>query len=588
MAAEQHFVLVLKEVDLLRAGGPGVNDVLDSAVWQGLMLQMQAHEFDMLVITPPCSTFSRARFANSAGPTPLRTKAWPWGFPWLEGVNLAACELGNEFIRLTFEALQLASNLSMGSITEHPEDLGATNSGELPGSLWAMEETFALAKSISASTVCFFQCPFGAASSKPTRLLSTIPLSNPDELTLAKGWPRFAKSGRYLGPLPARCGHKHQPLIGRSSSGSFRTSASAAYPASMCKWLAREIVIYCLAKGISTSPVLKKGDFSTGAQEFSTGAQAVGQALTEPPEQASMGQGQGEDSTSSEDEEGITRPLLKNHKGGVGMPVTTSWGGKSKEIHDGGGLCSPGRWMPGRRRRYLWKGLGSLRHLLRKALHEHIPDVTKVCCQLATGKLVESPFSDSLLESCRNIWFQALEEGKGEITKEEIRTVPEFQVFYLPAIGETLRLLGDPDWRIYFVGKESFSKGVPIGFRSGLPRTPAVFPRKTKWRSYEENEEVWDMENYQSAANLGHVLQEQFQREADMGMMYETTLEQARLDFPGDSLRVAANGAIEKSDHTWRIIHDGTHGVAVNPGIRPRDQQKMPVAGDARGIMLYF
>ena len=68
--------------------------------------------------------------------------------------------------------------------------------------------------------------------------------------------------------------------------------------------------------------------------------------------------------------------------------------------------------------------------------------------------------------------------------------------------------------------------------------------------------------------------------------MYETTLAQAQLDYPGDRLRVAANGAIEKSDHTFRIIHDATHGVNVNPLIQPRDQQKMPTAGDARAIMV--
>ena len=93
------------------------------------------------------------------------------------------------------------------------------------------------------------------------------------------------------------------------------------------------------------------------------------------------------------------------------------------------------------------------------------------------------------------------------------------------------------------------------------------------------------MDNYKSAAVLGDVLQEQFEAESALGMMFETTLAQAQKDYPGDRLRVAANGAIEKSDSSWRIIHDGTHGVLVNLGIKPRDQQRMPVAGDARAIM---
>eukprot|EP00973_Karenia_brevis_P031180 4301880-Karenia_brevis.AAC.1 len=39
---------------------------------------------------------------------------------------------------------------------------------------------------------------------------------------------------------------------------------------------------------------------------------------------------------------------------------------------------------------------------------------------------------------------------------------------------------------------------------------------------------------------------------------------------------MAAIGALEKSDSTFRIIHDATHGVRVNPRIRPRDQVRYP------------
>ena len=48
---------------------------------------------------------------------------------------------------------------------------------------------------------------------------------------------------------------------------------------------------------------------------------------------------------------------------------------------------------------------------------------------------------------------------------------------------------------------------------------------------------------------------------------------------------LASLGAIEKQDGTYRVIHDGTHGVGVNSAIRMRDQVRSPTAGDVRTAM---
>ena len=586
MASAQEFTLHITEVDLLRSGGAAHNNVLDEQFWASLKQRMRSAEWSVLVITPPCNTFSRARYANRNGPRPLRSKGWPWGFPWLEGHNLEACQLGNKFVIMTYEAADLAFELDMGFLIEHPEDLGSTPAGDLPGSIWAMTETFELAKRTGATTASFYQCPFEAETSKPTRFLTTLPLTDPPELKLARGWPRFSAHGAYLGPLPRRCGHRHKPLLGRDQkTGAFVTSAAAAYPARMCFWIATLIVNFCLER-----PVLKVEESETGlkAQEIAETQDVP--AVTRSSSDATAGFTSTtilpeDQDTSEDDEEGIVRPLAKDFKGGVGPPLASKWGGKSKEIHDGAGLCSPGRWIPGKRRRYVWSKLLPLKHKLLATLHKHVKDVPKLCCLLATGKVVDSPFSEELITEAREAWFQALLDSGGKLDEATIRSVPEFQPFFLPALGESLRLLQDPDWRVFFVAQDSYSSGVPVGYNTKMPRTPAVFPRKTRWRNYDESEEKWDMDNYRSAALLGDVLQEQFEAEGALGMMYETTLALAQKDYPGDRLRVAANGAIEKSDSSWRIIHDGTHGVLVNVGIKPRDQQRMPVAGDARAIM---
>ena len=498
MSILQQFELFLVEIDLLRPGGPGVNDVLDEEVWGQLIAQMSAGLFDVLVITPPCNTFSRARFANySPTSRPLRTKQWPWGFPWLEGRSLAACQLGNEFLRKTLQALRLAKSLQMGALCEHPEDLGATSDGSLPGSIWAMEETFSLVAELGAETAALFQCWFLAATSKATRLLALgIKLTDPEGHKLARGWPQFNDKGEYRGPLPRRCGHSfHRPLIGHDASGGWRTTAAAAYPPAMCRWLAMMIVSFCINLKMGQISLLQTVAVRTPTLVPHSSPALLDQVLGAPAPETETPPADTTSSrssrvkaqvptqsppTSDEDEDGVTRPLLRDFPGGTGPPLASNWGGKIKAIHDGGGLCSPGRWSPESRRGYEWDKLPSLRESLIDCLRRHIPDHTRLCFELATGKVKQSPFSEPLLEEARALWFSSLtREGMDDC---RLKAVPEFQPFFLPALAETLKQLGDPDWRIFDEAHNSFSKGVPVGMGERLPRTPAVFPRKTKWR----------------------------------------------------------------------------------------------------------
>jgi hypothetical protein len=120
-----------------------------------------------------------------------------------------------------------------------------------------MNEFMDLVKQNGGQTVVLFQCPFRAGTSKSTRLMSTMQLDDPllpsVDFKLARGWPVFDKNGFYKGPLPAKCGHYHRPLIGRKGAV-FVTSAAAAYPALMCEWLAFQMVGHCMRQ-----PLLKVG-----------------------------------------------------------------------------------------------------------------------------------------------------------------------------------------------------------------------------------------------------------------------------------------------------------------------------------------
>ena len=171
-------------------------------------------------------------------------------------------------------------------------------------------------------------------------------------------------------------------------------------------------------------------------------------------------------------------------------------------------------------------------------------------------------------------------------TKLPVRSRPEGQPFYLAAIEELLRISGDPDHRAFYSSSVSFAHGVRVGFKAKTPRVPAVFDRKTKWRKYEEEECDWrdDRQNYVSARDHAAVVQRQFEEEEKLGAMLQLDLAEAHARF-GEQIAVASLGAIDKKNGTFRVVHDGTHGVGINPGIKMRDQLKSPCAGDIRAVM---
>ena len=92
------------------------------------------------------------------------------------------------------------------------------------------------------------------------------------------------------------------------------------------------------------------------------------------------------------------------------------------------------------------------------------------------------------------------------------------------------------------------------------------------------------MDNFTTAKLTGNFLEEEFEAEAVLGMMYKMDVEKARMEF-GPRFRIAAPGAVEwigSGKVAWRIVHDGTHGVGVNHTIRPRDQLVVPGAAEAK------
>ena len=74
---------------------------------QELLDKLKAGYFDAVILSPPCATWSRAPWANSLGPRPLRSSAHPWGYPWLEGYKLHKVEASNRMVQVSLQVITI-------------------------------------------------------------------------------------------------------------------------------------------------------------------------------------------------------------------------------------------------------------------------------------------------------------------------------------------------------------------------------------------------------------------------------------------------------------------------------------------------
>ena len=260
---------------------------------------------------------------------------------------------------------------------------------------------------------------------------------------------------------------------------------------------------------------------------------------------------------------------------GLGPPLRSLLNGKARPFTDGCGLCSPGRWPPNLRQcaatnnaLVLHERIGeSLQALLASEL-----DVRSLAFLLAAGRVTESPFREGLLEQARGIIVQEL-KAAGSTLPVEVKSAG--QPFYLAAIAELLRLAS-------LLDKTPSLKECGLGWMLLCHGVPAVYTAKETWHHYPEEEaEPGLRDNYTSAKDNAAVVQEQFEKEAKLGAMIETTLPKAEKEW--GPISVASLGAIE--DGSFRVIHDATHGLAINSRIKVQDQIRSPMAGDLKRAM---
>ena len=559
------------------------HDLTDAELWNQIFDTLREGSW-ILIVSPPCNTFSRARFQfqQHPGPKPLRTRAWPRGFPWLSNANKAKVEEANSFVDRCLQACHVVSEAGGYFILEHPEDLGAVR-GEHPGSIWQWPETLELIPCYNAICFAIHQCNFGAATPKPTRFLTNMTVS---DARCHVALPKFDRFGFYKGPLPRKCGHVHtQKLIGKTATG-WKTGPSAAYPPALCEFLAGLILSAHAASGGGHKSKPTSGTKrSSSAQQVTQQSQKVrktsdgGSPTPDEQTQETAEVCQNTDQVNVDAEEtefDISRCMNS------GKPISVEWDRFTKDFTDGFGLCSPGRWRPQQRGIHRSAQMTQLAEdtfsILSDCVLKEIKDIRKEAFKLVTGKLAESPFSPEALAGVRNKWFSLLADPK------DAAVVDEGQPFYLRALSQWLRVFEDEDAKWLLDESESFASGVCLGVEKPLPRSPQVCPPKLKHRRLDETEFCPIAQNYPSAQLSAKELEVKFREEEALGRMFPTKLGVLREEF-GDRVRVAAMAAIQKPDGSVRPLHDATHSVMVNHAIKYQDKIECPGPAEIAAVV---
>ena len=399
------------------------HDLTDTALWDKIFDTLKEGNW-VLIVSPPCNTFSRARFQNRRhpGPKPLRTRMWPRGFPWLSAAHRAKVDEANSFVDRCIHACQLVSESGGYFLLEHPEDLG-TVEGEQPGSIWQWPEVLELIPCCNAVSFAIHQCHFGAPTPKPTRFMTNIEVS---DKRCHIALPKFDRFGFYKGPLPKQCGHHHtQTLIGKTNS-TWNTAPSAAYPPGLCQFIADLILYACASSGRGgwvKSTGTKRAEKTENTAEHSPNkkakvshAEQVQVISSDSDEERGSAPGAFQTSTTGAGKEpmdattvtttGASTVLEPTVEGdtefdigachNTGKPISVEWDRTCKDFTDGFGLCSPCRWRPQQRGTRRSPDMVQLANntfdCLAQCVTAEIPDLRLLAFKLVTGKLQESPF----------------------------------------------------------------------------------------------------------------------------------------------------------------------------------------------------
>ena len=199
-----------------------------------ILNKIKAGAYDAILLSPPCSTFTRAVWANFKGPCPVQSYEKPRGLDNLTAAERDKAILGNIFADFCWEITTATADSKLSFLLlDQPEDLGAMRyglcTGKRPCSMWQWPQ-FAKILEKESNTSCVFH----QGGPKPTRLLLKTKIELPSFCHV--GPPTFDGDGYYTGPLPQAKGMGS--IRGRQAKGPFKTSGTECWPPRVCQWIA--------------------------------------------------------------------------------------------------------------------------------------------------------------------------------------------------------------------------------------------------------------------------------------------------------------------------------------------------------------
>ena len=130
------------------------------------------------------------------------------------------------------------------------------------------------------------------------------------------------------------------------------------------------------------------------------------------------------------------------------------------------------------------------------------------------------------LERGSTVWWFILTSYCGTLSVNRRTRQDRAQPVRIRWLQAVLKEAGDPDWK----GMKWFAKGIRVGVGVRLPRTPAVFARKRKWRLPEQmdrnawrepsTESAW-RDSYRSAKCEQHELERQRNEMSERDLCFE-------------------------------------------------------------------
>ncbi|CAE8681799.1 unnamed protein product, partial [Polarella glacialis] len=603
----------VEEKDILRSRA---HDITKPAVAKRILASIEASKYDAVIISSPCDTFTRVKFANNFGPSPSRTLTHKRGFPWLPPLRAKPIRQANFLTDFSFECLKSQRRTRPGlCIMEFPEDLGAIAHGKWqgarPASIWQWPEFAELLADKSFATLGLRQSDFGTPYVKPTRFLLRLPVISPAPVFF--GAPTFDGEGFYTGPIPKFT--TSLTLARQAGETGFRTSGTAAWPPDMCQWLSNCIlasvddvddVMGASSSASAPSAVAVVGteansggedlEVSAGAAppeaaghhpqeagklgpEASAGGAPLEAAGHRPQEtgklgpEASAGAAPPEAAAHHLQEAGKLGPapagagweeaLPPHWVGGRGPPRSTSVLGKERPYHDGAGLTSPGRWDQEKRvfpEGSHWDILrDGLEALLLGLAGDGCPSkgeawIQRLAARLCVG-IKDDPFPFEWVEKGRDFLHEWLSTRCSDYAdSRKAGDVSEGQPFLLNLLYHLLREMKDADFAVL----KQYMTGVTLGVLKAMPRTPAVYEEQTKWRLEEDPFCAQELfaSNYGTVEDHLTEVEANFVEEEKEGLMFRLSMKDFLARF-GTNFAISALAVLVERGKGKTVMVDG-------------------------------